>query len=74
MVASLRGQAPIALSVSGGLDSSALALVAHRLSDAESILCFRPDEVCEQYRAFEARVRARLSPFGRRRGLSARKA
>ena len=39
-------------------------LVAKHVAHAESILCERPDEVCDQFRAFETRVRARLSTIG----------
>ena len=38
--------------------------VVRDLARAESIVCTRADEVCEQFRAFEERVRARLSAIG----------
>ena len=34
--------------------------VITRLEDARRVYCSRPDEVCEQFRGFEARVHARL--------------
>jgi hypothetical protein len=40
------------------------SLVAKQLADAESIFCERADEVCDQFRAFETRVRERLSTIG----------
>jgi hypothetical protein len=39
-------------------------LVVRQLAHAESVLCARADDVCDQFRAFEARVRERLSSIG----------
>ena len=50
--------APYALVVIALLNGDS-TLVADRLAHAESILCVRADEVCDQFRGFEARVRGR---------------
>jgi hypothetical protein len=51
--------APYARVVIALLNGDPSRVVQH-LADAESVLCARADAVCDQFRAFDARVRARL--------------
>ena len=55
--------APYALVVIALLNADP-PLVVRQLAHAELVLCARADEVCDQFRAFDARVRERLSSIG----------